>query len=153
MGRLLAHRRRGVPNIDFQVSPLGRARETAGIVMAAVPDASVILEPRLREVSIGSWDGLTDFDIDALYPGARDGATRFDWYFRSPNGETYEHAASRARDWLDGVEGAIVAVSHGLFSRFIRGAYLGFERAEALSLPAPHGVIWRLKNGTVEEIA
>lgn len=139
--------------MDFQVSPLGRARQTAAIVMAEVPGGSVTLEPRLREVSIGSWDGLTDFDIDAQYPGARDGATRFDWYFRSPNGETYENAASRARDWLDSVEGAIVAVSHGLFSRFVRGAYLGLGRAKALSLPAQHGVIWRLKDGTVEEIA
>jgi len=37
-------------------------------------------------------------------------------------------------------------------TRMIRGEYLGLSRHERLSLPVPHGVIWRLRGGGVETI-
>ena len=152
LGRRLAERRR-LPPVDLHVSPQGRARETADIILGEVSCRSTIVEPRLREVSLGSWDGLTDFDIDALAPGALDGANRFDWFFRSPDGESYEATAGRARQWLNDVNGVIVAVSHGLFSRFIRSAYLELDRAATLRLPVEQGVVWRLIGGDVEVIS
>ncbi len=143
-----------VVRVDAMVaSPLGRARQTAAIVSSfgAYPDTR--FESRLAEVSLGCWDGLTDVDIDAGWPGARDGATRYDWYFRSPDGESHDAATARARDWLSGLDGTVVAVSHGLFGRIIRGVYLGLAAQEALSLPVPQDVIWRLADGRIEAIA
>jgi broad specificity phosphatase PhoE len=48
-------------------SPLARARETAEIVAAAL---GLPVEPRpaLREVDVGSWQGLTRDEVEARYP-------------------------------------------------------------------------------------
>jgi probable phosphoglycerate mutase len=134
-------------------SPLGRARQTAAIIRAfgAYPD--IRSDSRLAEVSLGSWDGLTRVDIDAGWPGLLAGSTRYDWYFRSPDGERHEAAVARVRDWLGGLEGTVVAVSHGLIGRIIRGVYLGLPDQEALGLAVPHDVIWRMADGRIEGIA
>jgi probable phosphoglycerate mutase len=131
------------------VSPPGRARQTSAIIrsMSNLPPEQV--DERLREVSIGSWDGLTQTDIDACWPGLLDGATSFDWYFRSPDGERYEDAAGRAEEWLAHSGATVLAITHGLMSRIIRGAYLGLSKAEALELAVDQGAIWRLADGSI----
>ena len=101
---------------------------------------------------MGSWDGLTHIDIDAQWPGLLDGSTPFDWFFRSPDGETYDSAFRRAECRLEERQGVTVAVSHGLISRIIRGAYSGLSETDALSLPVPQDVIWRLSNGRIEPV-
>jgi probable phosphoglycerate mutase len=142
-----------VGKVDAMVtSPLGRARQTAAIVHACGAWPAIRPEGRLAEVSLGCWDGLMHIDIDAGWPGSRDGATRYDWYFRSPDGESLASATARVRDWLGELDGTVVAVSHGLLGRIIRGVYLGLPEAEALSLPVPQDVIWRLADGRIEAI-
>lgn len=137
----------------FITSPLGRARQTAAIVAGLVRLPAVQCDDRLAEVSLGSWDGLTDIDIDAQWPGLLDDSTQFDWFFRSPDGESYDAVFQRAECWLRERQGVTVAVSHGLISRLIRGAYSGLPKTEALSLPVPQDVIWRLSNGRIEPIS
>lgn len=84
----------------MHASPLGRTQETAAIVQAYLACEAPTSEPRIQEVTVGSWDGLTHADIDAGWPGALDGATAFDWYFRAPDGEGYSVAIERVRSWL-----------------------------------------------------
>jgi probable phosphoglycerate mutase len=103
-------------------------------------------------MSLGSWDGLTHIDIDAQWPGLLDGSTPFDWFFRSPDGESYDAVLQRAECWLGELQGVIVAVSHGLIGRIIRGAYSGMSKSDALSLPVPQNVIWRLSSGRIDPI-
>ena len=91
-------------------------------------------------------------DIDAGWPGALDGSNSFDWYFRAPNGELYDDARNRVVAWLAEVQGVVVAVSHGLTGRLIRGAYLGLPRQETLSLPVPQDIIWRLTDRRIEAL-
>jgi len=136
----------------FVTSPLGRTRQTATIIAGLAHLAAAQCDDRLAEVSLGSWDGLTHIDIDAHWPGSLDGSTPFDWFFRSPDGESYDAVFQRAESWLDELQGVTVAVSHGLISRFIRGAYSGLPKAEALSLPVPQDIIWKLSNGRIEPI-
>jgi broad specificity phosphatase PhoE len=116
------------------------------------PFTAPIREPRIREVTIGSWDGLTHEDIDAGWPGMLHGSDRFNWYFRAPNGEAYDQAVNRVVAWLAEVQGTVVAVSHGLTGRLIRGAYLGLPRREALSLPVPQDIVWRLADSRIEAL-
>ena len=137
----------------FITSPLGRTRQTAAIIAGLARLPAVQCDDRLAEVSLGSWDGLTDIDIDAQWPGLLDGSTQFDWFFRSPDGESYDAVFQRAECWLRERQGVTVAVSHGLISRLIRGAYIGLPKTEALSLPVPQDVIWRLSNGRIEPIS
>lgn len=133
-------------------SPLGRARQTMSIIGGFGPFPAAQWDERLAEVSIGSWDGLTQIDIDARWPGVLDGTTAFDWFFRSPDGESYDAAADRVRHWLDDLQGVVVAVSHGLVGRLIRGAYLGLGKEDALGLPVPQDAIWRMADGRIEAV-
>ncbi|MEA1618016.1 histidine phosphatase family protein [Erythrobacter sp. T5W1-R] len=136
----------------FVSSPLGRTRQTAAIIAGSAHLPAAQCDDRLAEVSLGSWDGLTHIDIDAQWPGLLDGSTPFDWFFRSPDGESYDSAFRRSDCWLEERQGVTVAVSHGLISRIIRGAYSGLSKTDALSLPVPQDVIWRLSNGRIEPI-
>lgn len=140
-------------DIDILVaSPLGRARETTKIIRSFGNFPDAIWDDRIAEVSLGSWDGLMQVDIDAQWPGMLDGSTPWDWFFRSPDGETYDHAAARASQWLGSLQGVVLAVSHGLIGRLVRGAYLGLTKNDALELPVPQDIIWRLAGGRIDPI-
>lgn len=137
----------------FVSSSLGRTRQTAAIISGSANLPAAQYDDRLAEVSLGSWDGLTRIDIDAQWRGLLDGSTPFDWFFRSPDGESYDAAFQRAECWLRERQGVTLAVSHGLVSRIIRGAYSGLPKAEVLCLPVPQNVIWRLSSGRIEPIS
>lgn len=130
----------------FRVSPLGRTMETAARLQRGLP-LNIELDDALIEVTTGSWDGLTQFEIGTEYPGLLDGADAFDWYFRSPYGESFDAACTRARNWLAAIDRPTIAVSHGLFSRIIRGVHLGLSRDEMLALPVPQDGFYRLEEG------
>jgi broad specificity phosphatase PhoE len=142
----------GVPIV---ASPLGRARRTAELIQAARADlAPIRFDERLKEISVGAWDGLDRDEIEALSPGIFDGDGRHEWYFRTPDGETYDEFAGRIAAWLaDAGGGTTIAVAHGIVTRVLRGLYAGLPREVALSLPVPQDVIWRLAAGRIEEIA
>lgn len=131
---------------EMHISPLGRALETAARIQRVLPLPSR-QDARLMEVSVGSWDGLTKFEIANEFPGALDGADAFDWYFRSPNGESFDTACSRAKSWLADVRGPTIAISHGLFGRLIRGVYANLSKREMLELPVPQDGFYRLSEG------
>jgi len=130
-------------------SPLGRTRQTEAVIRSIASYPATVWESRLAEVSIGSWDGLTDVDIDAGWPGLLNGSTPFDWYFRSPDGERFDAAMERVCSLLCELSGVVVAISHGLTGRLIRGAYLGLNKEETLSLPVPQDVVWLLAGGQI----
>jgi broad specificity phosphatase PhoE len=134
------------------VSPLGRAQETAALLTAVRSYPSIIIENRIKEVSLGAWDGLTREEIDAKWPNALEGATQFDWHLRAPDCEPFEAALARAQDWLRDLRGTVVAVSHGQFGRIIRGAYLGQRPEELLCLDASPERIWHLSAGLATSI-
>ncbi|ULR47802.1 histidine phosphatase family protein [Rhizobium sp. K102] len=135
-----------VPSFEMHVSPLGRTRETARRLQRVLPLATHE-DARLMEVSVGTWDGLTKFEIDNEFPGMLDGSDAFDWYFRSPDGESFDAACGRAKNWIADVQGPTVAISHGLFGRLVRGVYSGLSRREMLDLPVPQDGFYRLYEG------
>jgi broad specificity phosphatase PhoE len=121
----------GVPIV---ASPLGRARRTAELIQAARADlAPIRFDERLKEISIGAWDGLDRDEIAALSPGIFDGDGHHEWYFRCPDGETYDDFAGRIGAWLaDTGDRALIAVAHGVVTRVLRGLYAGLPREVAL---------------------
>ena len=73
--RYLAQELTDVDLDAIYASDLSRARATAAAV-AATHRLEVRLDPRLRERSFGSWEGLTREDLDALPHGSHhDGET------------------------------------------------------------------------------
>jgi broad specificity phosphatase PhoE len=138
------------------VSPQGRARRTAEIIRAELDNAAVLtIDQRLREHSIGSWDGLTYDEIEANCPGVFDGDGAHQWYFRAPDAESYAAFVGRVGEWLGEQNNStpMIVVAHGLVSRILRGLYAGLPPAASLMLPVPQDRIFRLSDGAVETIA
>jgi broad specificity phosphatase PhoE len=131
------------------VSPLGRAKESAARIAKIVP-LTFEEEPRLMEVSVGSWDGMTLYEIGVECPDALNGSDAFDWFFRSPNGESFDQACERVSSWLFDISEPTIAISHGLTSRLLRGVYLGLSKREMLELPVPQSGFCRLHGGKSE---
>ena len=154
IGRLLS-RVGWTVSAELVASPIGRARHTAEIIRACLPGGPPLrLDDRLREISLGSWEGLDRSEVTARAPGIFDGDGRHEWYSRAPDGETYEAFSRRIADWLGSVrDRSIIALTHGIVTRVLRGLYTGLPRAAALKLPVPQDRIFRLSAGTVEEIA
>ena len=136
-------------------SPTGRARRTAELIRAELGgDAGIDFDERLREISIGSWDGLDRAEIATRVPGIFDGDGRWEWYFQTPDGETYDGFAGRIADWLAAIAGRdAIVVTHGIVTRVLRGLYAGLPRAVALRLPVPQDRFYRLADGRIDEIA
>ena len=135
-------------------SPQGRARRTAKIIREELSaPGELSLDDRLRELSLGSWDGLAFGDIAMRSPGIFDGDGRGEWYFRAPDGESYDAFAARIGEWLaeQSNPAPIIVVAHGLVSRVLRGLYAALPRAVALTLPVPQDRIYRLSHGAIEE--
>jgi broad specificity phosphatase PhoE len=110
-------------------SDLTRALDTANAVSAEA-GTDVAIDPRLREIHLGEWQGLTRAEARAKFP---DEYTR--WQTgedaRRGGGETYAEVGARAAecvyDWLDqlGPGSLLVAVTHGGTARATIGTLLG----------------------------
>jgi broad specificity phosphatase PhoE len=142
---------------DLVASPLGRARHTAEMIRECLGRSSPVrFDDRLREISLGSWDGLDRAEIAALRPGIFNGDGYYEWYFTTPDGETYDGFAGRIAAWLAEAKagnGPLIVVAHGVVTRVLRGLYAGLPRADAMRLPVPQDRIFRLAGGTIAEIA
>jgi probable phosphoglycerate mutase len=98
-------------------SDLPRAHQTAQAIADAL-HLDIIDEPRLREVDLGDWQGLTRDEAETWDP-IRYAAFRADWYtVPTPNGESRNQLKARARAAFDDIAarhtGQIIAlVSHG----------------------------------------
>lgn len=103
-------------------SDLARARETAELIAerARVP---FILEPQLREIDVGEWQGLTHPEIEERFPdGMRNWRERGHGW---EDGETYDELADRVLAAIDRIvqthpDGRVVVVGHGGTIRAIR---------------------------------
>lgn len=134
-------------------SPLGRARRTAEIIAAALGDQPVATDPRLIELSFGPWDGRLRSERQAAYPEAF-GATG--WAFNAPTGESYDAVAARMADWLASLppepDRKVIAVSHGVAGRVLRGVYGDLPQGAAISQDVPQDAVYRLFGGLIERI-
>lgn len=140
---------------EMIASPIGRCRHTAEIIRAAMGSLAPPLhfDERLREITLGSWDGLYRRDVAQRVPGIFDGPDVQNWYFRSPDGETYEGFSGRIAAWLTDVAGRrVIAVTHGGVTRVLRGLYGGLHRDVAMALPVPQDRFFHLAEGRIDEI-
>ncbi|MGH7046689.1 MAG: histidine phosphatase family protein [Stellaceae bacterium] len=136
-------------------SPQSRALRTAEIIRSERSDPGEIrTDERLRELTLGSWDGLTYAEIAERVPGIFDGDGRYRWYFRAPDSEGYPAFAARVGGWLAEQQEAatIIVVAHGLVSRVLRGLYAEVPRDVALTLPVPQDRIFRLSDSRIAEL-
>jgi probable phosphoglycerate mutase len=112
-------------------SDLSRASATAEAI-AARAGVEVALDPRLREISLGAWEGLTGEEARERFPDEH-AAWVAGEDARRGGGETYREAGERAAECLREVqasapEGAtVIAVTHGGTARGALGVLLELE--------------------------
>lgn len=151
MGALMARLLDGAKGWRIVASPLGRAMTTARHIAEALGGVEVTPEPALIEVSFGAWDGRLREELKAEYP---DTFGPSGYLFNSPGCESYELVAGRLSDWLAGLEPEperrVIAVSHGVSGRVLRGLYARLPREDALHLPVPQDAAFRLSGGAIE---
>jgi broad specificity phosphatase PhoE len=119
-------------------SPMRRSHETCRL---AGLDASVEVEPDLREWDYGEYEGLTTPEIRVSVPAWRV------WTHPSPGGETAEAVTTRADRVLGRcrpvlAEGHDVAlVGHGHMSRVIAARWLGLGAADGMMFALDAGSV------------
>jgi probable phosphoglycerate mutase len=163
MGRRLAEQLslKGYRSADVAVraSPLGRVRETLAIAAA---EARLLhdedcLDPRLREMSWGDWDGLNGVEIEARWPGEM-AARRLDhWHYAPPGGESYVMVSARARPALEAIVGLaharpVAVFAHGGIGRVLRGLFLSARQADILKMDQPQDAFYCLHDGAATRL-
>lgn len=103
-------------------SDLQRTRETAA-ALTEVTGLPARLEPRLREIHVGSWEGLHGSAIAESEPDTYAALRRGEDVRRSATGETVSEVGERVAGALAEIAGAaaddatVVATTHGLAGR------------------------------------
>lgn len=97
-------------------SDLSRARSTASAV-GELTGLPVGVDRRLRETSMGQWEGLTMQDVMAGWPGEWERWRTTSAHNSPPDGESRWQVARRAAEVVDELDGRAVArallVAHG----------------------------------------
>lgn len=117
-------------------SPMRRCMQTARIL---APDLPCIVEPALREIDFGAWEGETAAEIARTDPHGLDARRRDPVHFRPPGGESFEDVARRLqslRDRLTREPGDTLVVAHrgslGVLERLLRGLPLESRLVKSL---------------------
>ena len=143
-------------DVCIETSPIGRARQTAALLCSelGLDVSALVVSPLLIEHHLGSWQGLTNSQIDERYPGARRAREESKWTYTVPGGESYAVVYERAKQWLAQERRApvTVAVTHEMYSRALQGAYGGLTPAETLGRSHHQGRIYWLHDSRMEEI-
>lgn len=128
-------------------SDLSRAAATAA-PLARLTGLEVGLDPRLREVYAGEWQGLGFEEIDAKYPDESRAWSLGEPDARPPGGESRREAAERgvaalraAADLVAPGE-TVVAVTHGGTSRVAMAALVGLPEAHWAVLGGLSNCCW-----------
>ncbi len=134
-------------------SPLSRALETARL---ARPGAEIRTDPRLMEINVGTWGGLTWEVVKAQMPDYEAKYANGVDFRRSPEGETLADVEARGVPAVSGIANehlgqTVLIVSHGLLLNRVIHSLLGLQgrllgglgNAHFSELGHAHGA-WRL---------
>jgi glucosyl-3-phosphoglycerate phosphatase len=122
-------------------SDLSRAYETAA-VLAELVDLPIQTDKRLREIHVGSWEGLLGSEIRAQNPDLAKRLWLGEDVRRSPTGESPREVAQRVAEVLGEITEAapdsstVIVATHGLAGRVGACRFVG--------LPFEH---WRVMGG------
>ncbi len=142
---------KGVEISAIYSSDLLRARQTAEAI--AIPlRLPVILEPRLREINLGVWEGVPSNDIEAQYPQELADRARDPFNTRAPDGESPCEVAERVLKAVNEIadrhrDESVLIVAHGISLAVIICHAEGFPMEDVYQhIPdnaQPHHVQWR----------
>ena len=147
--RLLERSGRRPDEFDWYASPLGRTRETMQRVRAAFGDSAptVVEDRRLIEISFGVYEGRLHAELaTAQMPIAGERDASF-WYFRPPEGESYDDLAQRILDFGSTLQRRAIVVSHGGVLRVLRRLIEGFPPERTVNWFPPQDSVIHFADG------
>lgn len=151
VGLRLAERIAEGESLDFWVSPLGRARQTASILADtwSIPFDRFVEAPALAERSYGAWEGLAHDEIERDLADQYDAHSADPFDYSMPGGESRTALASRLEAWLDTLDRGRhhVVVTHSGCLRALRGIYTAASRDEILAYREPQTASFLLASG------
>lgn len=139
----------------FIASPLMRTRRTMEIMRGALglPPAEYTIDPRLREIGFGAWEGSTWAEIRRRDPAGASQRDRNRWHYRPPGlgAESYAMLTERVAPFFAELGPVSVVVAHGGVARAMLVALglldsyaaprLGIRQGEVLVVE-PEGWRW-----------
>src|SRR5215468_10032134 len=112
-------------------SPLARASETAAILRRRHrPNADLLLEPRLAEMSFGEWEGQTAAELRSIHGSAMAAREGRGLDFRAPGGESPRDVQDRLRPWLEELivgNEDVLAITHKAVLRALYALVSGWD--------------------------
>jgi probable phosphoglycerate mutase len=137
-------------------SPLGRARETADALRAAMdlPADAIRADDRLVEAGFGIWEGLTTLEVKERFPEERRRRKAERWTFSPPGGCSYDDLRVRLEALLGELEDAprTVLVTHTGNLRVLMTLAGGMARDEAVRAPVPQDALFRFEGGRMSAL-
>lgn len=99
-------------------SDLLRAQQTAELIAEPL-GLPITLEPRLREINLGVWEGMPSEEIEAKYPQELAERAQNPFNARAPKGESPREVAERVLAAIDEITNkhrgkSILIVAHGI---------------------------------------
>ena len=133
---------------EIVASDLSRARQTAE-PLARLTGLAVRTDPRLREINVGTWEGLTiDEALGRLDPAEAARYLAGEDVRRSPTGETVAEVAARASEALAEIGSraapgsTVVVVMHGLAGKVGVCQLVGLPNDTWRALGSLHNCGW-----------
>ncbi len=148
VGRVQAARLRdelaGIKLSRVFCSDLARSVSTASIICEEQGLKPVIVRD-LREIDMGSWDGLTFEEVCRLYPGEFERRGDDIINYLPPGGESFARCAARVLSVLDEIlasaRGSILIVGHKGVNRIIISRAKGIPLEEMFEIPQEYGCL------------
>ena len=137
---------------EFVSSPLLRTRQTMEIVRQELGLAAqeYRADPILKEIDYGSWEGFTLEELSEKTPEDLEARSADKWGSNVYEGESYAMLSNRTLEWLRSVNRDSVIVSHGAFSRCVRGHILGLQQDEIIDLDVPQDSFFSIRQGQID---
>ena len=142
----LAGELRRLNGVHLLCSPLLRTRETAEIALGAADACDI--DPDLREIDFGRWEGMGFSQIAAADPAAVDRWAALDEDFSFPGGERFGAFSRR----IGAAAGRIAADPAGTVVAFTHGGVIRYLICRFLGLEDRHYLLFDVRPGSVSEI-
>ncbi len=138
-----------VAALDYVASPLVRARRTMEIARAAMalPPDGYRVDERLKEMSFGTWEGLTLKEVRQRWPADFAARENGKWCYATPGGESYADLAARVSATVETLQRDTVMVAHGGVARVLLALLAGLAPEAALRCPIWQGRVLVLRDG------
>ncbi len=141
-----------IKEVKLFASPLGRARQTAEIIVKnnGLENSKIIFEENIKEINYGIFEGKTKDYCQKKHAKEFLERESNKFIYTLEGGESYAKVYERLNRWLHSVknEEVIIVIAHEMINRALRGLYCNMSKDKMLSLRQANDVLIKLENSS-----